>query len=81
MIRLPLRSEPHCEITDEALFFRLIRAAFGQRRKTLSNSLGSAGYDKPTIQAALGKAGISPTARAEELTLAQFALLTKELIV
>lgn len=81
VIRLPLRSEPPCEIADEALFFRLIRAAFGQRRKTLSNSLCSAGYDKPKVLAALEKAGISPTARAEELTLAQFALLTKELIV
>lgn len=79
VIRLPLRSEPPCEIADEALFFRLIRAAFGQRRKTLSNSLGSAGYDKPTIQAALEKAGISPTARAEELTLAQFAALAEAL--
>lgn len=77
VIRLPLRSEPPCEIADEALFFRLIRAAFGQRRKTLSNSLCSAGYDKPTLHAAMEKAGISPTARAEELTLAQFALLAK----
>ncbi|MBQ5795350.1 MAG: 16S rRNA (adenine(1518)-N(6)/adenine(1519)-N(6))-dimethyltransferase, partial [Kiritimatiellae bacterium] len=66
-------------VTDEALLFRLIRAAFGQRRKTLSNSLCAAGYDKTTVQAALQAAGISPTARAEELTLPQFAALAAAL--
>lgn len=75
VIRLPLRSEAPCPVENEALMFRLIRAAFGQRRKTLSNSLCAAGYDKATVQAALQTAGISPTARAEELTLPQFAEL------
>ena len=79
VIRLPLRSEPPCSVSDEALLFRLIRAAFGQRRKTLSNSLCSAGYDKATVQAALQIADISPTARAEELTLPQFAALAAAL--
>lgn len=79
VIRLPLRSEPPCSVSDEALLFRLIRAAFGQRRKTLSNSLCSAGYDKATVQAALQTADISPTARAEELTLPQFAALAAAL--
>lgn len=79
VIRLPLRTEPPCTVTDEALLFRLIRAAFGQRRKTLSNSLCAAGYDKTTVQAALQAAGISPTARAEELTLPQFAALAAAL--
>lgn len=79
VIRLPLRREPPCQVTSEALLFRLIRAAFGQRRKTLPNSLGAAGYDKPTLLAALEKAGISPTARAEELTLPQFAALADTL--
>ena len=79
VIRLPLRSEAPCPVENEALMFRLIRAAFGQRRKTLSNSLCAAGYDKATVQAALQTAGISPTARAEELTLPQFAELAAAL--
>ncbi len=77
VIRLRLHDNPPCEIADEALFFRLVHAAFQQRRKTLSNSLGTAGYTKEQIVAALQAAGLSPTARAEELTLAQFATLTK----
>ena len=79
VIRLPLRSSPPCEVSNEALLFRLIRAGFGQRRKTLSNSLCSAGYDKSAVITALETAGLSPTARAEELTLQQFAALSKVL--
>ena len=79
VIRLRLRSAPACTVSDERLLFRLIHAAFGQRRKTLANSLCSAGYDKPTVAAALQTAGISPTARAEELTMAQFAALSEVL--
>ncbi len=77
VIRLPLRDKPPCKVANEALLFRLIRAAFGQRRKTLSNSLGTAGYAKTTLLEALATAGLSPTARAEELTLAQFARLAE----
>lgn len=77
VIRLRLHDTPPCEIVDEALFFRLIHAAFQQRRKTLSNSLGCAGYTKEQIAKALQTAELSPTARAEELTLTQYAILTK----
>ena len=77
VIRLTLRKAPPCDVTDEKLLFRLIHAAFGQRRKTLLNSLCSAGYQKPQIAAALTAAGLSPTARAEELTMEQFAALTE----
>ncbi|MBQ9861318.1 MAG: 16S rRNA (adenine(1518)-N(6)/adenine(1519)-N(6))-dimethyltransferase RsmA [Clostridia bacterium] len=77
VIRLRLHGKPPCEIADEALFFRLVHAAFGQRRKTLPNSLGAAGYTKEQIVTALQAAGLSPTTRAEELTLAQYATLTK----
>ena len=76
VIRLTLRDHPPCTISDEALFFRLVHAAFGQRRKTLSNSLTGAGYDKQHVQTALAAASLSPTARAEELTLEQFSALT-----
>ncbi len=79
VIRLRLRKEPPCPIADEALFFRLVHAAFGQRRKTLLNSLMTAGYDKARLATALQTVGLSPTARAEELTMEQFAALTDAL--
>ena len=56
--------------------FRLIRAGFNQRRKTLVNSLTAAGHGKDAIAAALQEAGLSATARAEELTLADWANLS-----
>ena len=76
VIRLRLHGKPPCPIADEALFFRLVHAAFQQRRKTLLNSLTNAGFDKARIAEALQEVGLSPTARAEELTLEQFAALT-----
>lgn len=76
VIRLRLREEPPCKIADEKLFFRLIHAAFQQRRKTLSNSLCNAGFSKQSVCAALAASGLSPAARAEELTLEHFAALT-----
>lgn len=75
VIRLSLRDTPPCQTKNEALLFRLVRAAFNQRRKTLLNSLSAAGYSKAAIGSALETAGLLPTARAEELTLAQFAVL------
>ena len=75
VIRLRLRPSPACTVSDEKQLFRLIHAAFGQRRKTLSNSLCSAGYDKAQVVSMLEQAGISPTARAEQLTMDQFAAL------
>ncbi len=79
VIRLTLRGAPPCTVTNEGLLFRLIRAAFGQRRKTLPNSLSAAGFDKSTLLTALQTAGLSPTARAEELTLEQFVTLAETL--
>lgn len=80
VIRLSLREEPPCNAQNEALLFRVIHAAFNQRRKTLLNSLSNLGYDKSTIAAALEATSLSPTARAEELTLAQFAALANYFI-
>lgn len=77
VIRLRIHNDAPCDIADEALFFRLVHAAFGQRRKTLSNSLCSAGYTKEQISKALQTADLSPTARAEELTIEHYAALTK----
>lgn len=79
VIRLTLRETPPVQVKDEALLFRLIRAAFGQRRKTVANALQTAGFSKEQILTALEKADISVTARAEQLTLAQFAAITNRI--
>lgn len=79
VIRLTLRETPPVQVKDEALLFRLIRAAFGQRRKTVANALQTAGFSKGDILSALERADISPTARAEQLSLQQFADITNAL--
>ena len=79
VIRLTVRKTPTVAVKDEKKLFSVIRAAFGQRRKTLQNALTTAGYTKETIAAACTAAGIPVTARAEQLTLEQFASLTNHL--
>jgi len=65
---------------DEAAFFRLIRAAFGQRRKTAANAISAGlGLDKPKVIEAMQHAQIPPTARAEGMTLEDYARLLGEL--
>ena len=75
VITLKTRKEPPCPVTDEALFFRVVRAAFAQRRKTLSNAL-SAGFSelgKAGVNEVLESCGLSQTIRGEALTIEQFA--------
>ncbi len=79
VIRLTVRKTPPVEVTDEKRLFTVIRAAFGQRRKTLQNALTTAGYSKDVTAAACEASGIPATARAEQLTLEQFATLTNHL--
>ena len=79
VIRLTRRKTPPCQVQNEAVMFRLIRAGFNQRRKTLLNSLTGAGYTKERLSAAFGAAGIAPTARAEQLTLPRWAALANAL--
>lgn len=75
VIRLTIRKEPPCSVKDEKLMFRLIRAGFNQRRKTLLNSLTGAGFTKEALSAAFEAAAIPPTARAEQLTLPEWAAI------
>ena len=82
VIRLTLHEKPPVEVADEGLMFRLIRAAFNQRRKTLQNSLNNSpelSFDKNTLEGAIARLGLSPTVRGEALTLEQFAALSNEL--
>ena len=60
---------------DETFFTKVVRAAFGQRRKTLLNSLIGAGFQREAVTKALEVAGIEPARRAETLTLEEFSRL------
>lgn len=76
VIRLDLRKEPLMELSDEKKFFKLVKAAFGQRRKTAVNSISSGmGIAKDTVAAALTEAGFPLDVRAEKFTMEDFKRL------
>lgn len=78
VIRLTSHKEPPVQVEDEALMFRLIRASFNQRRKTLANGLKNSSeldFTKEEIEAAIEKLGRGPSVRGEALTLEEFAKL------
>ena len=74
-----VRSSPAVEVEDDVFFFRVVRAAFGQRRKTLINSLAGAGFNRELISKALGMSNIDPNRRAETLSINDFATLSNHL--
>ena len=81
VIRLTRHETPPVEVTDEKLMFRLIRASFNQRRKTLVNGLKNASdlsFTKEQIETAIQAIGEPLTIRGEALTLEQFAQLANE---
>ena len=77
VIRLTVRKKPPVEVADEAYFFRLIAAAFGQRRKTAANSI-SAGMHLPKaeVEQALQALDMDKNVRAETFTLEDFAAVS-----
>jgi 16S rRNA (adenine1518-N6/adenine1519-N6)-dimethyltransferase len=75
VIACKVRETPAVEVTDEKMFFRVVKAAFGQRRKTLANALKGGGLPKEQVRDAMERAGIDPTRRGETLTLAEFGEL------
>lgn len=81
VIRLCIRRTPPVEVADEPFFFRVVRAAFAQRRKTAVNSIANTlGRSKQAVAAAFDAAGVPQNARAEALTLEDFAALTAGLL-
>ncbi len=74
VIRLDIRDRPAVQVADEGYFFSVVKAAFGQRRKTLHNAL-SAGLSIPKDQIAIAMqtADLPLTSRAEQLTMQSFA--------
>ena len=80
VIQLEVRQSPAVETADKAEYFRLVRAAFGQRRKTAANSISAGlGLAKGRVSAALAAAGLPPAARPEQLTLQDFCALQRAL--
>jgi len=74
VIRLDIRETPPVSLLNEDSFFRVVRGAFLQRRKTLSNCLSSSlGLPKAEINSLLERAGVPSGSRAEQLSLQQFA--------
>lgn len=79
VICLKRHEKPAVNVKDEKLLFRIIRASFNQRRKTLQNGLNNAGdisFAKEQITVAIEKAGFPPNVRGEALTLEEFARLS-----
>lgn len=78
VIRLSVRETPKVAVKDEGLMFRLIRASFNQRRKTLQNALANGGglsCSKEEIGKVIQEAGLAPSVRGETLGLEEFAAL------
>ena len=74
VLKLMIRKEKPVELIDEKMFFRCIKAGFGQRRKTLSNSLmGLGDVTKEQVKNCLEELGIDEKRRAETLSLEEFA--------
>lgn len=79
VLRLDIREDRLVELKDKDVFFQVVKAGFGQRRKTLSNSLMRvSGITKEIVKDALEAAGIEPGRRAETLDLYEFAKLSNE---
>lgn len=73
VVRLIPRKNPPASVENEQAFFLVVRAAFGQRRKTLLNALSSLGVDKNKIGLMLPDLGIDPGRRGETLSFEEFA--------
>lgn len=78
VMKLTVRKTPAVDVTDEAFFFKTVRAAFGQRRKTASNSISSGlGVAKQAVIKAISDCGFAPDIRAEALSMEDLAKLSE----
>ena len=83
VIRLTLHKNPPVDVKDQKLMFKIIRASFNQRRKTLQNGLNNSAelsLSKDVIVKAIENIGKPATVRGEALTLEEFAALTNEIV-
>jgi len=78
VVRIDVYERPPLDVPDEALFFRVVRAGFGQKRKQLRNAISAGmGLDKAAADALLRAAGVDPQRRAETLSLEEWAALAR----
>lgn len=81
VIRLTVRKSPPVNPADERFLFKVVKAAFSQRRKRAVNSLSSQlSIEKQRVEEAFAACSIDPNARAEQLTLQQFSDLSDKLL-
>ena len=80
IVKIRLRKEPRVVLKDEGMFFKVVEAAFGERRKTLKNSLkrrlALPGLTLEIIEKALEDINIDPMRRGETLSIQEFADIT-----
>lgn len=79
VISLSVLESPRVEVADREFMFKIIKSAFGQRRKTLLNALSKSPYvslEKSSVCAALDALGLDPNIRGERLSLEEFARLS-----
>lgn len=80
VIRLDIKKPKPLDF-DESFFFKVVRACFAQRRKTVVNSVSATlNLNKTDVANALNENGIKPTARAEELQMNEFISLARSLV-
>lgn len=81
VIKLKVRKEPPVKVENEEFFFKMVKAAFSQRRKTAANGISSGmGISKDKVGEALALSGLSPTVRAEALTMEELGTLSDNLL-
>lgn len=81
VIKLTVRENPPVNVENEKFFFKTVKAAFSQRRKTAENSISAGlGISKEKAAKAIESAGLEKTVRAENLTMEDFANISKALI-
>jgi len=83
VVKIQFLKEKRVHVDNEAFFFKVVRAAFAQRRKTLLNNLLHNLFDrslKGEVLSALAETGIDPGRRGETLTIEEFAALSKALL-
>ncbi len=80
VIRLNVYSEPPYKLDDSSKFFKVVRAAFAQRRKTVLNSISSSlGLEKQAVNELLLDSGVDPRSRAEKLTMDDFLRIAERI--
>lgn len=80
VVRFDVKDSTPSGVTDEAFFFKVVRGAFSQRRKTLANSVASSsGFEKSKVIEAIEKSGLKSAVRPEQLSMEQFISFSEEL--